>query len=84
MLGHLERAYACTALRGDRHPALARPVQVHVVGVEPLRLGAEVPPHVVLLGSVERLLEVNRLLLREPPAHGVGEVAVSGIAADGP
>jgi hypothetical protein len=74
MLGHLERAYACTARWGDRHPELARPVQVHVV---------EVSPHVVLLGSLEHLFEVDRLMLRDPPAHGVGEVAVSGMAADG-
>jgi hypothetical protein len=83
MLGHLERAYACVALWGDRHPELARPVQVHVVEVEPLRLGVEVPPHVVLFGSMEHLFEVDRLMLCEPPAHGVGEVAVSGMAADG-
>jgi hypothetical protein len=80
---YLEHAYSCTALWGDRHPELARPVQVHVVEVEPLRLGVEVPPHVVLLGSLERLFEVNRLMLRDPPAHGVGEMAVSGMAADG-
>jgi hypothetical protein len=83
MLGHLERAYACAALWGDRHPEFAHPVQVHVLDVEPLRLGVEVPPRVVLLGNVEPLFEVDRLMLREPPAHGVGEVVVSGVAADG-
>jgi hypothetical protein len=55
MLGHPERAYACAALWGDRHPDLARPVQVHVVEAEPLWLGVEVPPHVVLFDSVEHL-----------------------------
>jgi hypothetical protein len=83
MLGHLERVYACTALWGDRHPELARPVQVHVVEIKPLRLGVEVPPHVVLLGSVEHLFGVDRLMLWAPPAHEVGEVAVSEMAADG-
>jgi len=83
MLGHLECAYACAALWGDRHPDLARPVQVHVIEVEPLRLGVEVPPHVVLFDSVEHLFEDDRLMRWDPPAHEAGEVSVSGMAANG-
>jgi hypothetical protein len=74
---------ARTALWGDLHPELACPVQVLVVEVEPLRLGVELQRHVVFLRRVEHLFAVDRLKLPDLPAHGVGEAAVSGTAADG-
>ena len=59
----------------DLDPELARPVQVHVVEVEPLRLGVELQGHVLLLGRLEHLIEVDvdRRALLELPARRVGE-----------
>ncbi len=49
----------CVAIDGDLDPKLASPMHIHLIEIEPLRMGIDLQGDIALFGSVEHVLEVD-------------------------
>jgi hypothetical protein len=65
----------CIGIHGELETKLARPMDAHIVSVEPLRLAIKLHRDIVLLRRLEHCFQVDlhRLTLMALPAWRVGE-----------